>query len=816
MRRRAEQLLVEVGTRHRLRHPVGKLSGGERQRVAVARALVLEPRLVLADEPTGNLDPKTADQVLELLLEMNREHGTALVVVTHSPELAARLGRRVELVDGYLEECRSRSRVRPSPERFGASGRKGCAHIAPAARARGAARGLPPSPCSRRSSPAGPASAQPAAEPDAPPAPAGATPRIAVLGFAVQSADADPDLGARLARELAAILAEDGRVALVDEAVRITPPEPQPGETRDAALRRLGAGLGADYLVTGRATELVRGGGFDLAVRMTPLALGESDTQVVTADDEKALVARLGEVAASVVSRVVGAPPARIVAVNITGAPGFESRAAGAAGHPRRSALRPARGARRPRPAARERGAPVGGRAHRAQRRRRRGPLRRRARAPVGARAEGGRGDRRDQGARQPPDRGRRDPRAHRARRPASRFDPARVAERHRADPRARLLPGRPRVSRTRARPARVLIFEVEENPVVRQISISGNENIDSDKIRDILTLTTGSTLDYPLLFENRERIEALYRAEGYYLAEVRLRDRAAAASRVGRHQLRGRRGREAQAARDRLRRQRALQRRRAARGLPDQHLALLVLRDLLVRQVGHLLGAALRPGPAQRRAAVHGLGLPAGGGGRAGGGRRKRTAWSCTVPIQEGSRFRVGKIDIARRRHRGHRRAARRSSSSKTGDVFNRSYLNDGRRRRSREHYSDRGFYFAKVTPLSNLSQADGGRRRRPSRCARARSTSCATSTSRGNTITVDPVIRREIPIVEGQLYSQRAVLPARTRIERLGFFEEVDLEDRAHRRARPARSGRRAWSSGRPARSASAPATRRRTASC
>ena len=104
MRPLAERLLTEVGLEHRIRHPVVKLSGGERQRVAVARALVLEPSLVLADEPTGNLDPKTGDQVLELLLEMNRTHGTALVVVTHSEALARRLGRRVELVDGYLEE----------------------------------------------------------------------------------------------------------------------------------------------------------------------------------------------------------------------------------------------------------------------------------------------------------------------------------------------------------------------------------------------------------------------------------------------------------------------------------------------------------------------------------------------------------------------------------------------------------------------------------------------------------------------------------------------------------------------------------------
>ena len=107
MRPRAERLLHEVGLGHRLVHPVGKLSGGERQRVAVARALVLEPSLVLADEPTGNLDPKTGDQVLDLLLEMNRVHGTALVVVTHSPEIATRLGRRTVLVEGYLEEARA-------------------------------------------------------------------------------------------------------------------------------------------------------------------------------------------------------------------------------------------------------------------------------------------------------------------------------------------------------------------------------------------------------------------------------------------------------------------------------------------------------------------------------------------------------------------------------------------------------------------------------------------------------------------------------------------------------------------------------------
>ncbi len=104
MRERAESILGEVELAERLHHRVGKLSGGERQRVAVARALVMGPSLVLADEPTGNLDPETGERVADLLLELNRSRGTALVVVTHSEVLAARLGRAVVLVEGGLEE----------------------------------------------------------------------------------------------------------------------------------------------------------------------------------------------------------------------------------------------------------------------------------------------------------------------------------------------------------------------------------------------------------------------------------------------------------------------------------------------------------------------------------------------------------------------------------------------------------------------------------------------------------------------------------------------------------------------------------------
>jgi lipoprotein-releasing system ATP-binding protein len=102
LRARAVALLEEVGLGHRIEHPVGKLSGGERQRVAVARAVVREPALLLADEPTGNLDPKAGNQVLDLLLELTRTHRSGLIVVTHSPEIATRLDRSLLLTDGCV------------------------------------------------------------------------------------------------------------------------------------------------------------------------------------------------------------------------------------------------------------------------------------------------------------------------------------------------------------------------------------------------------------------------------------------------------------------------------------------------------------------------------------------------------------------------------------------------------------------------------------------------------------------------------------------------------------------------------------------
>lgn len=101
---RARKLLDRVGLSHRLDHRPAELSGGERQRTAIARALINEPALLLCDEPTGNLDEKTADSVANLLFELHKEENNAMIIVTHDPDLAKRCARQTTLHEGKLQE----------------------------------------------------------------------------------------------------------------------------------------------------------------------------------------------------------------------------------------------------------------------------------------------------------------------------------------------------------------------------------------------------------------------------------------------------------------------------------------------------------------------------------------------------------------------------------------------------------------------------------------------------------------------------------------------------------------------------------------
>jgi outer membrane protein insertion porin family len=319
----------------------------------------------------------------------------------------------------------------------------------------------------------------------------------------------------------------------------------------------------------------------------------------------------------------------------------------------------------------------------------------------------------------------------------------------------------------------RILTIVVEENPVIRQVTISGNQHVDGERIRDNLTLTTGATLDYPLLFENRERIEALYRAEGYYLARVDYEIEDMPGEAVAIHfdvdenqKLRLREisfeGNEHFTDEE------------LAKGLKTKvwrwyspvtrfldrsgtYAEPVFLQDLQNVSNKYLDAGYIQVDIGEPDVVPTPEGL------------------EVRVPVTEGQQFHVGEVDVA-----GDEtvdvEALREGLELKSGEVFNRSFLNQDLETLERR-YTDRGFFLAEVAPATRVDDdellVDVTFRVQKGPLYFLRQIDIS-----GNTTTVDEVVRREIQPVEGQLYSARSIAISRARVRSLGFFEEVDFE--------------------------------------
>jgi outer membrane protein insertion porin family len=323
----------------------------------------------------------------------------------------------------------------------------------------------------------------------------------------------------------------------------------------------------------------------------------------------------------------------------------------------------------------------------------------------------------------------------------------------------------------------RILTFEVEENPVVRQVTVTGNEAIESDKVRDTLTLTTGSTLDYPLLFENRERIKALYRADGYYLARVTYQIEEISGEAVSIHfevsegeklpldkiEFSGNQHFDTEKLEDSLK-----TKRRRWFSLVTKYVdkSGTYSEPVFVQDLQKISEMYMNDGFLQVEVGDPEVSVVK--------DDSDKDVLVVRVEIQEGKRYDVGEVDVA-----GDPSidlgALRERVRLKQGEVFNRSHLTADVEDLE-QYYTDRGFFYATVSPRTQLNEdltVDVTFDVSKGALHFIREIDVS-----GNTTTQDTVVRREMRVVEGQLYSARSVNRSRDRVKRLGFFEDVEFE--------------------------------------
>ncbi|MEE2673249.1 MAG: outer membrane protein assembly factor BamA [Myxococcota bacterium] len=598
--------------------------------------------------------------------------------------------------------------------------------------------------------------------------------RIAVVPFRIHSAlplgylteSLSDLLAARLnaSDELESVPREDVEAALIGS----------PGaDLADTQLRSLGKRLGVVAVVSGSLTELA--GRFSLDARVTPVSGARSHTIVMTTANEEELLGRLGELAGRVTVTLSGVAPSVLAAVEVIGAGDLEVELLSETGvlagdfyDPEKAQAARARLEAQPEVASVSLGTELTAE----------GVVLRFnvVRAELifgGVGAEEGTtvvADVRVRGNR--------------------RIEADAILARIQTQTGAKLRPGQIASDVQRVfglgffanvqvfsddSPDGVIVtFEVTENPVIRQISISGNDDIEVDKIRDALTLTTGSTLDYPLLHENTARIEALYRAGGYYLAAVTfeiepLREGSIAINfdvdeneKLHLEEIIFE-GNEAFSSSE------LTENFETSTWIPvwstltswmtksGTYSEPIFIRDIQgiekkYTNSGYLQAEVGEPEVEPREDGLY-----------------------LRVQIREGPQFRVGDLTVT-----GDAtidlEALREKLKLEEGDIFNRSYLTFDVEQLER-FYTDRGFYFAHVTPSAMPSQesltVDVEFQVTKGPLYFIRHIEIA-----GNTRTVDPVIRREMRMVEGQLYSARALQISNTRVRRLGFFEDVGFE--------------------------------------